>query len=205
MKVKTNSAGKLIVLASALYCAPFPTAAISAPANQTTSATVVQQVTKLKGTVLDAKTGEPIIGANVLIKGTSIGTITDYNGNYEFEGTIGAKLIISFVGYKPMEITSTAQSQTTKLHEDSEALDEVVVVGYGTQRKSSITGSIASVNADKLKDVTTPSVANMLQGKVAGVQVSPTSGQPGAGVSIRVRGVSDPLLEARNHFGLSMV
>lgn len=71
MKVKTNSAGKLIVLASALYCAPFPTAAISAPANQTTSATVVQQVTKLKGTVLDAKTGEPIIGANVLIKGTS--------------------------------------------------------------------------------------------------------------------------------------
>lgn len=189
MKVKTNSAGKLIVLASALYCAPFPTAAISAPANQTTSATVVQQVTKLKGTVLDAKTGEPIIGANVLIKGTSIGTITDYNGNYEFEGTIGAKLIISFVGYKPMEITSTAQSQTTKLHEDSEALDEVVVVGYGTQRKSSITGSIASVNADKLKDVTTPSVANMLQGKVAGVQVSPTSGQPGAGVSIRVRGI----------------
>ena len=189
MKVKTNSAGKLFVLASALYCAPFPTAAISAPANQTTSATVVQQVTKLKGTVLDAKTGEPIIGANVLIKGTSIGTITDYNGNYEFEGTIGAKLIISFVGYKPMEITSTAQSQTTKLHEDSEALDEVVVVGYGTQRKSSITGSIASVNADKLKDVTTPSVANMLQGKVAGVQVSPTSGQPGAGVSIRVRGI----------------
>lgn len=93
------------------------------------------------------------------------------------------------MGYKSLEVTATAHNQTIKLSEDSEALDEVVVVGYGMQRKSSITGSIASVKADKLKDITTPSVANMLQGKIAGAVVVPTSGRPGDGVSIRVRGI----------------
>lgn len=176
-----------MVLASALYCASLPTFATSTVPES--MASVVQQTTKLKGVVLDAKTGEPIIGANVLIKGTAVGTITDFDGNYEFEGTVGAKLVISFVGYKSIEVTATAHNQTIKLSEDSEALDEVVVVGYGMQRKSSITGSISSVKADKLKDITTPSVANMLQGKIAGAVVVPTSGRPGDGVSIRVRGI----------------
>lgn len=184
---KTNNVSRLMVLASALYCASLPTFATSTVPES--MASVVQQTTKLKGAVLDAKTGEPIIGANVLIKGTAVGTITDFDGNYEFEGTVGAKLVISFVGYKSIEVTATAHNQTIKLSEDSEALDEVVVVGYGMQRKSSITGSISSVKADKLKDITTPSVANMLQGKIAGAVVVPTSGRPGDGVSIRVRGI----------------
>lgn len=161
---KTNNVSRLMVLASALYCASLPTFATSTVPES--MASVVQQTTKLKGVVLDAKTGEPIIGANVLIKGTAVGTITDFDGNYEFEGTVGAKLVISFVGYKSIEVTAMAHNQTIKLSEDSEALDEVVVVGYGMQRKSSITGSISSVKADKLKDITTPSVANMLQGKI---------------------------------------
>lgn len=184
---KTNNVSRLMVLASALYCASLPTFATSTVPES--MASVVQQTTKLKGVVLDAKTGEPIIGANVLIKGTAVGTITDFDGNYEFEGTVGTKLVISFVGYKSIEVTATAHNQTIKLSEDSEALDEVVVVGYGMQRKSSITGSISSVKADKLKDITTPSVANMLQGKIAGAVVVPTSGRPGDGVSIRVRGI----------------
>lgn len=93
---KTNNVSRLMVLASALYCASLPTFATSTVPES--MASVVQQTTKLKGVVLDAKTGEPIIGANVLIKGTAVGTITDFDGNYEFEGTVGAKLVISFVG-----------------------------------------------------------------------------------------------------------
>lgn len=154
-----------------------------------TPSAIVQQSAQLKGVVIDAKTGEPVIGANVLVKGTTNGTITNFDGEYQLDAPEGATLVVSFIGYRTLEIKATKGVQKVQLHEDSEALEEVVVVGYGTQRKSSITGSIASVNADKLKGITTPSVADMLQGKVAGVQVSPLSGQPGAGVSIRVRGI----------------
>ena len=155
-------------------------------------APIVQQSNKIKvtGQVFDDM-GETVPGANVTVKGnTSIGTVTDLNGNFVLEVPKGTTLVVSFIGYANYEyVAQNTDKITIKLSPDSEALDEVVVVGYTTIKKSSITGAIGSVKADKLKDIITPSVANMLQGKVAGVVVTPTSGQPGAGVSIRVRGI----------------
>ena len=144
---------------------------------------------KVTGQVFD-ENGETIPGANVTVKGNSgLGAVTDIDGNFMLNVPKGSVLIVSFIGYTSHEYTiKGTEKLVVKLVPDSKALDEVVVVGYGSQRKSSITGSIASIKADKLKDVTTPSVANMLQGKVAGVVVTPTSGQPGAGMTIRVRG-----------------
>ena len=156
-----------------------------APAVQQQGSTI-----KVTGQVFD-ENGETIPGANVTVKGnTSIGTVTDIDGNFTLSVPKGTTLVVSFIGYASHEIVvKDANKVTVNLAPDAEALDEVVVVGYGMQRKSSITGSISSIKADKLKDVTTPSVANMLQGKVAGAVVAPTSGRPGEGVSIRVRGI----------------
>ena len=159
----------------------------------TKKAPVVQQqgsTIKVTGQVFD-ENGETIPGANVTVKGnTSIGTVTDIDGNFTLSVPKGTTLVVSFIGYASHEIVvKDANKVTVNLAPDAEALDEVVVVGYGMQRKSSITGSISSIKAEKLKDVTTPSVANMLQGKVAGAVVAPTSGRPGEGVSIRVRGI----------------
>lgn len=155
-------------------------------------APIVQQGNNIKvtGQVFDDM-GETVPGANVTVKGnTSIGTVTDLDGNFTLEVPKGTTLVVSFIGYANYEyVVQSSDKVTIKLSADSEALDEVVVVGYGIQRKSSITGSISSIKAEKLKDVTTPSVANMLQGKVAGAVVAPTSGRPGDGVSIRVRGI----------------
>ena len=154
----------------------------------TAGVNVVQQDNACTGIVLD-QNGESIIGASVVVKGTTNGSITGLDGDFIIPNVKkGDLIVISFVGYKEQEIVWDGKPMKVTLKEDTETLDEVVVVGYGMQRKSSITGSIASVKADELKTVTTPSVANMLQGKVAGVVVTPTSGQPGAEVSIRVRG-----------------
>lgn len=90
---------------------------------------------KLKGQVIDAQTGDPVIGVNVLVKGTTNGTITDIDGKYELNAPAGAVLQISFIGYKTVEITATTSEQTIKLQEDTETLEEVVVVGYGVQKK----------------------------------------------------------------------
>lgn len=145
---------------------------------------------KVTGQVFD-ELGETIPGANVTVKGNSgVGVVTDMDGNFMLNVPKGSTLVVSFIGYVSHEYTvKNAEKIVVKLVPDSKALDEVVVVGYGMQRKSSITGSVASIKSEKLKSVTTPSVANMLQGKVAGVSVTPVSGQPGAGVSIRVRGI----------------
>lgn len=145
---------------------------------------------KVTGQVFD-ENGETIPGANVTVKGNSgLGTVTDIDGNFMLNVPKGATLVVSFIGYVSHEyVVKGSEKVMVKLAPDAQALDEVIVVGYGMQRKSSITGSIASVKSEELKTVTTPSVANMLQGKVAGVVVTPTSGQPGADVSISVRGV----------------
>lgn len=160
----------------------------AAPHAAATGVSIVQQDNTCKGVVLD-QNGESVIGASVVVKGTTNGGITGMDGDFIISNVKkGDIIVISFVGYAEQEIVWDGKPMKVTLQEDTETLDEVVVVGYGVQRKSSITGSIASVKSDKLKTVTTPSVANMLQGKVAGVVVTPTSGQPGAGVSIRVRG-----------------
>ena len=145
---------------------------------------------KVTGQIIDEK-GESIPGANISVKGQSgKGTVSDMDGNFTLNVPRGSVLVASFVGFVSVEYTvnGTASGVKLQLHPDAETLDEVVVVGYGMQRQSSITGAISSVKADELKGITSPSVSNMLQGKVAGVVAASTSGQPGAGVSIRIRG-----------------
>ena len=188
MKIKNlTQKGKYVLVASILGMATVSSFATSTGTVGTALA-VTQQTAKIKGTILDAKNGEPIIGANVLVKGTTNGTITDFDGNYELEAPVGSTLTVSFIGYKTIEVKATAEKQTIRLTEDTETLDEVVVVGYTTQRKESLTGAMTTVKSDKLKDVTTPSVENMLNGKVPGVYVAPGSGQPGAGGAVVIRG-----------------
>lgn len=173
-------------LASALFCTSLPALATSSTAG--TNLAVQQQDQKLKGQVIDATTGEPVIGVNVLVKGTTNGTITDIDGKYELNAPAGAILQISFIGYKTVEIAATTSEQTIKLHEDTETLDEVVVVGYGVQKKESLTGAMSTLKENRLKDVTTPTVENMLNGKVSGVYVAPGSGQPGSNGAVQIRG-----------------
>ena len=199
MKIKNLAQkGKYVLVASILGMATVSSFATSAGTVGTALA-VTQQTAKIKGTILDAKNGEPIIGANVLVKGTTNGTITDFDGNYELEAPVGSTLTVSFIGYKTIEVKATAEKQTIRLAEDTETLDEVVVVGYTSQRKESLTGAMTTVKSDKLKDVTTPSVENMLNGKAAGVYVSPGAGKPGSkgGVVIRgqasINGATNPL------------
>lgn len=108
--------------------------------------------------------------------------------NYELNAPAGAILQISFIGYKTVEIAATTSEQTIKLHEDTETLDEVVVVGYGVQKKESLTGAMSTLKENRLKDVTTPTVENMLNGKVSGVYVAPGSGQPGSNGAVQIRG-----------------
>lgn len=188
MKIKNlTQKGKYVLVASILGMATIPSFATSAGTVGTELA-VTQQTAKIRGTILDAKNGDPIIGANVLVKGTTNGTITDFDGNYELEAPVGSTLTVSFIGYKTIEVKATAEKQTIRLTEDTETLDEVVVVGYTSQRKESLTGAMTTVKSDKLKDVTTPSVENMLNGKVPGVYVAPGSGQPGAGGAVVIRG-----------------
>ena len=145
---------------------------------------------KVSGIVIDEK-GESVPGANISVKGEAgKGTVSDMDGNFSLNVSRGSVLVISFVGYVATEykVEGTVNNLRLQLHPDTELLDEVVIVGYGMQRQSSITGAISSVRADELKGITSPSVSNMLQGKVAGVVATSTSGKPGAGVSIRIRG-----------------
>lgn len=180
--------GKYMLLSGVLGMSVLPASALSVDGADASLPAVEQQVTKLRGVILDAKTGDPIIGANVLVKGTTNGTITNFDGEYELDASVGSDLMISFIGYKTVSVKATAGKQTVKLMEDTETLDEVVVVGYTTQKKESLTGSMSNIKADKLKDVTSPSVENMLNGKVAGVYVAPGSGQPGSAGAVVIRG-----------------
>lgn len=188
MKIRRlTQTGKYTLLAGVLGMAAIPSSALPADAADLLPA-IAQQTTKIKGKILDAKNGEPIIGANVLVKGTTNGTITNFDGEYELDAPVGATLVISYIGYKNLETKAVAGMQTIKLAEDTETLDEVIVVGYTTQRKESLTGAMSNVKGDKLKNVTTPSVENMLNGKVPGVYVAPGSGQPGSGGAVVIRG-----------------
>ncbi|GAA4814867.1 TonB-dependent receptor [Litoribaculum gwangyangense] len=132
--------------------------------------------------------GQPLPGATVLIKNTSKGTSTDFDGNYAIEASPDNTLIFSYVGYATKEVTVGNQSVINVTLEADNKLDEVVVIGYGTQRKSDLTGSVSSVSAEDIATLPVARVDQALQGRAAGVQVTQTSGAPGAGTSIRVRG-----------------
>ena len=172
-----------------LVCASI-LAANAAYANYPTSnelLTVTQQTGKIKGTIVDSKTGEPVIGASVKVKGTKLAAVTDLNGEFELNTHANATLQISYVGFKETEVKAS-NGMKISLKEDTESLEEVVVVGYGTQKKESLTGAMANIKGEKLKDITSATVENMLNGKVSGVYVAPGSGRPGSTGAIIIRG-----------------
>lgn len=149
----------------------------------------MQQDGKITGIVSDAF--GPIAGANVVVKGTTNGTITDMNGNFSLDAPKGSKLQISYIGYITKELTvGDKTNYSISLVEDSQALDEVVVVGYGTEKKVNVIGSIAQIGSEKLENRSTPQLSNALTGQMVGVTVIQRSGRPGSsGGEIRVRGV----------------
>lgn len=143
----------------------------------------------VNGIVTDADSGMPIPGANVIQKGTSNGTITNFDGEFTIEVPPDAILEISYLGYAAKDIDVNGQTELNiSLQASASALDEVVVVGYGTQKRESLTGALQTVKGDDLRDITTPSVENMLNGKAAGVFVAPGSGQPGSTGAVVIRG-----------------
>lgn len=160
---------------------------------------VQQDGTKtVTGTVVDA-TGIPVIGANVVVKGTTIGTVTDIDGAFTLDVPADAVLEISYIGYLTYETKVGSQTKlAVTLREDSQSLDEVVVVGYTTQRKADLTGAVSSVKMEEMQDIAVTGVNHALQGKMSGVTVYQNSGAPGASASVRVRGLgtignNDPL------------
>lgn len=147
------------------------------------------QTIQLTGTVTDTK-GEALIGASVLEKGTTNGCITDIDGNFTLNVSANATMIVSYVGYVTQEIALNGQKNIkVALKDDSEMLDEVVVVGYGTMKKSDMTGAISSVDVEELAKRTTTNPAEALQGKIAGVNIMKSGGNAGAGVRVKIRGV----------------
>ena len=153
------------------------------------SYSAIAQGPGISGTV-KASDGMPIPGVNIVQKGTTNGVVTDFDGNYSINLTDGPRILVfSYLGYQTLEETVGNRSTVNvTLLEDTQALDEVVVIGYGTQRKSDLTGSVASVSSEDITQVPSSRVDQVLQGRAAGVQVTQTSGAPGAGTVIRVRG-----------------
>lgn len=151
-----------------------------------------------KGVVYD-ETGIPAMGVNILKKGTTEGTITDLDGKFEIPAQKGDVLVFSYIGYMSQEITFNGQPKVeVRLKEDAEKLDEVIVVGYGTMKKSDLTGAISSVDVDELASRATTNPAEALQGKVSGVNIQKVGGNAGSTVSVKIRGVksfgdNDPL------------
>ena len=141
----------------------------------------------VRGTVIDASNDEPIIGASILEIGTTNGTVTDFDGNFELQVRSGAKLSISYMGYKTQELDA-APVMNVRMGEDSELLEEVVVVGYGVVKKGDATGSVTAIKPDEMNKGLTTNAQDMLQGKIAGVNVVAADGTPGGAGSITIRG-----------------
>lgn len=148
--------------------------------------TAMANAQTVSGTV--TSDGQPLPGATVIVKGTTTGVTTDFDGNFTINAEASDTLMISYVGYSSTEVLVGSQTQINITLEEDNALDEVVVIGYGTQRKSDLTGSVSSVSAEDLNALPVARVDQALQGRASGVQVTQTSGAPGAGTVIRVRG-----------------
>jgi len=148
-----------------------------------------QNPISVSGIVVD-ENGEPLAGASVVIEDTTTGALTDVNGKYSIKVQPGKALVYSFIGYKSStELVRNSRTINVTLNPDTKVLDEVVVVGYGTMKRSDLTGSVSSVNAKALENFKTASVFNALGGMVAGVNVTSTDGTPGAGFDVKIRGV----------------
>ena len=163
----------------------------------TESVASVQQTKQVSGHVTDSQ--GPLIGATVMEKGTNNGTVTDYDGNFSLNVQPGTTLVVSYVGYISQEVKA-ADGMRVNLKEDGHVVNEVVVIGYGTQRREAVTGSVANIGGEKLNQVAATNAAQALQGRVAGVLMTQTSSKPGEEMQIRIRGQrslsasNDPLI-----------
>ena len=160
----------------------------SSNANASGSLQEVQQATKkITGTVVDAQ--GPVIGASVMEKGTTNGTVTDFDGNFSFNVNPGATIVISYIGYETQEIKIGNQSTyKITLKEDNALLEEVVVVGYGVQKKKLVTGATVEVKGEDITKLNTTQVLGALQSQSPGVSIQAVSGQPGDGFKVAIRG-----------------
>jgi TonB-linked SusC/RagA family outer membrane protein len=153
------------------------------------AALFAQTAITIQGKVSDAKNNEALVGVSIVLKGTTVGTLTDIDGNYTLEKVApNAVLTFSYVGYLSRDIVVTNKKINVELQEETSLLKEFVAVGYGTQKKSDLTGAVGSVKGKDLQSIATGSVDQALAGKIAGVFVTPSSGSPGAGAVIRIRG-----------------
>ena len=158
-----------------------------------------QKLKTITGVVLD-QSGLPIIGANVVEKGTMNGIVTDIDGKYSLSVPEGTILQVTYIGYNPQEV-KVGKELTLRIimKEDTQALDEVVVVGYGTQKKVNLTGAVGSVRPEDMGDIQTNSVSSMIKGHLSGVQITQNNGKPGAGSTIRIRGVGTMGADEKNN------
>lgn len=155
---------------------------------------VTQQGKKIMGVITDSH-GEPVIGANVVVKGTTNGTITDLDGKFAMDVPENAVLQVSFIGYIMQEVPATGTNMKIALREDTQKLEEVVVVGYGTQKKVTLTGAVTAIASDEIMTTKNENVENMLSGKIPGVRVVQKSGEPGEyNNSFQIRGMGNPLI-----------
>ena len=195
--IKNQSIGKLAALM--LLC--FPTSLLTSQqilATETVTSSVMQQTKKVTGVVKD-KNGDNIIGASVLVKGTTNGTITDLDGKFTLDAPDNGTLVVSYIGFTTQEVLINGKTTfQIKLGEDSKALEEVVVIGYGTRSKRDVTTAISNVDSETIGKTITMSAESAMQGTMSGVQVSGNTGNPMNRPTIRIRGtnswgVSDPL------------
>ena len=176
------------MLFSMMFMAGIAGGLVTFPSQAMASVTQSQTI-KVSGQVVD-QDGQPLIGATVKVKNAKLGVVTDFDGNFTIDVASDGVLVISYVGYKDREIAvrGRANLETIQLADDTNMLEQVVVVGYGTQKKADLTGSVSIVNAEELKRVSNSNISSMLEGKVAGVQIT-SDGQPGADPTVRIRGV----------------
>lgn len=152
---------------------------------------IVAQNTPYKGKVIDATSNEPLIGVSILEKGTSNGVITDIDGNFNIQTSPEAVLVFSYIGYSTVERkASECNGITIKLAEDSKMLQEVVVVGYGVQKKVNMSGSVSAIDGEQIAAKPSTDVLSALQGELPGVTITRSSGQPGSEAGLQVRGYS---------------
>lgn len=180
----------MIVGLTLALCSPFSSFIYADDAvNGIAAIRVTEQARKVTGTIVD-ETGEPLIGVSVLVKGTSTGTITDFEGRFSIDLPAGKKeLVISYIGYKEQTLTVGTNAQLNlKMVPDTQALDEVVVIGYGTVKKRDLTGAVVSVKSDDILKTPTPNAMEALQGKIAGMDITRSSGKAGADVKMSLRG-----------------
>lgn len=156
-----------------------------------TSLVLLAQTVQLKGTVKDVKTGELLIGVNIIVEGSQTGTVTDLDGNFVISAPADGTLKISYIGYKTQQVKFSGQKMLDiQLESDSKTIDEIVVVGYSVQKKRDVLGAISKVGSNELSKIPVASAQQALQGRIAGVNVAAQTGAPGAPISVRIRGVN---------------